>query len=130
MLAGVLTEHEGALRASLQSEYGIRLLTAGRTDPARSPYELADLVEHLPSGCALGRAQGGASAWPVGALVVREVEHSLRMVAWQFAGAQGTRPVPLKLPEAAGHIERESEALSTKAAAHARRAERRSDSRN
>lgn len=124
MLAGVLNEHEGALRASLQTEYGLRLLDGGRTDPARTPRELADYVEHLPTGCALGRAQGGPAAWPVEALVTRELEHSLRMVAWQFSGGQGKRPEPLKLPAAAGVVERESDVLSAKAEAHARRAAR------
>lgn len=117
MLAGALAHFEGAVRASLQAEYGIRLLPSGvaRTEPSRTMFELADLIEHLPQGCALFRAMGGAAALSNEALMGRAVEHTLRDIAWQKAGATGKRPEPFPLPKPAGQEEAAAAVVSEKA---------------
>ena len=119
MLAGALAHHEGAVRASLQAEYGLRLLPGrqGRTKPHRTPGELADLIEHLPPGCALFRVMGGASALSNEALLTRQVEHTLRDIHWQKAGGTKTgekRPEPIPLPRRAGEEDRAAAAVSAK----------------
>lgn len=127
MLAHVLSRHEGALRASLQAEYGLRLLPDGhgRTEPYRTPRELADLVEHLPPGCALFRVMGGPAALTNEALMGRAVEHTLRDIAWQKAGAKGKRPEPIPLPSRAGEEEHAAAVVSEKARRWQERQERR-----
>ena len=127
LLAHALSRHEGALRASLQAEYGLRLLPdgQGRTEPYRTPRELADLVEHLPAGCALFRAMGGAAALSNEALMGRAVEHTLRDIAWQKAGAKGKRPEPFPLPKPAGQEEAAAAVVSEKARRWQERQERR-----
>ncbi|OJU39681.1 MAG: hypothetical protein BGN97_00225 [Microbacterium sp. 69-10] len=126
-LAGVLNNNESALRASLQAEYGIRLLldAGGRTEPGRTPRELADLVEHLPGGCALGRAIGGDAAITTEAHMTRAVEHTIRMTAWSEAGGKGKQPEPMRLPRAAGEVAAEQAVESAKASAWERRQARR-----
>lgn len=105
------------MRASLQAEYGLRLLPdgQGRTEPHRTPRELADLVDHLPAGCAYGRALGGVAAMSNEALMGRAVEATLRDLAWQEAGAKGKRPEPMPLPKAAGAEDVKVAAVSEKA---------------
>lgn len=92
--------HEGALRASLQAEYGLRLLpyAGGRTEPHRDPFELGDYVEHLPPGCALMRAFGGEAAWSVEAMLIRENEYTQRVIA---AGEKASKQQRIPLPESA-----------------------------
>lgn len=125
MLAGVLTHHEGALRASLQAEYGLRLLRGGRTEPHRTPRELGDLIEYLPPGCALGREMGGEAALSNEALMAREIEFTLRQVSFAENGSKGTRPQRLPLPEAAADKRAEAAEMDAKLRAHTARAARR-----
>lgn len=116
-LASIIVHHEGALRASLQAEYGIRLLPhgGGRTEPHRSPRELADLVEHLPPGCALAREMGGAAALSNEALMGREIEFTIRSVAYGLTGGKGKAPERIPLPRAAHEERAEQAEMSAKA---------------
>ena len=111
------------MRASLQAEYGLRLLPdgRGRTEPHRTLRELADLVEHLPPGCALFRVMGGASALSNEALLIREVEHNMRDIWWQRQGGKKTgqkRPEAIPLPKRAGEEDAAAAAATAKARAY------------
>ena len=122
-LAHVITKHEGALRASLQAEYRIRLLPGqgGRTEPSRTPRELADLVENLPLGCALWRAMGGAPALTDESHLLREAVYRLEILDWRETGQQGAPPKRIELPPAAGEVEAVQEKQNAKARAYAER---------
>ncbi len=126
-LASALTFHESALRASLQAEYGLRLLIngGGRTEPHRSPCELADYIEHLPGGCALTRAFGGEAALSAEGALMREVEFGVRAISYQLGGAQGKQPVRLELPPPAHEQRAEAEAMAAKERAWQERQTRR-----
>ncbi|WP_336642051.1 hypothetical protein [Microbacterium sp. USHLN272] len=88
--------------------------------------EIADYVEHLPSGCALGRELGGEAALPVAAQLLREVEYTMRNVAWQQGGSSGTPPKRLELPKPADEARAEAAEMDAKYLAHQKRAARRS----
>lgn len=120
-LAGALTNHEGALRASLKAEYGLRLLRGGRTEPHHTLTEVADYVRYLPRGCALWSEAGGELAWTVEAHLQREAIFRAENIAWQQAGAQGTAPKRIELPPAAHELRVQQDQLSKKAQAHAER---------
>lgn len=126
MLVSALHLHEGALRASLQTEYGLRLLSGDGelTDPPRNTLELADLVEWLPSGCALGRSVGGEVALSLEAMLIRQTEFTLRANLYREHGAKGSPPEPLPLPRAPGDAKAEQAEQSAKARAYAARMER------
>jgi hypothetical protein len=125
VLAGALDDHEGALRASLQAEYGIRLLRDGRTDPARSPCELGDLVAGLPHGCALWRAAGGPIALTDEAHLLREAIYRLEVIDWHNAGSKGTAPKRIELPRPAHEVRAEQAKQNAKAEQWAARQKRR-----
>lgn len=128
MLGSVLAHHEGALRAALQAEYGLRLLPIhprGMTDPARSPRELGDLVEHLPAGSALGRDLGGIAAVSQESELLREVEYGIRALAYVQGGGRGQEPKRLDLPPSPDEERAERERIDRKAREHQARAERR-----
>lgn len=123
-------EYEGALRASLQAEYQIRLLSDYQTEPERSLGELADLVAHLPVGCALWREVGGVIALTGEEFLAREVIFRLDGLAYQNAGGEGRKPERMPLPrpaaeERAEHRLREKR-QTEKARKHAERGRRRS----
>lgn len=88
--------------------------------------ELADYLEHLPSGCALGRELGGEAALPVEAQLMREVEYTIRNVAWQQADSKGTPPKRLELPKSISEARAEVAEMDAKLRAHQKRAARRS----
>ena len=119
---GALVEHEGALRASLQSEYGVRL--------AAHDYgvlELADLVANLPPGCALWRATGGPLAWPDVSHLLARVEYGIRVLGWMKTedGSKGrNQPKPIEPPPLAAEVAAEQAAMDAKAEAWKRRQER------
>ncbi|WP_248240556.1 hypothetical protein [Microbacterium kunmingense] len=125
MLAGALDDHEGALRASLQAEYGIRLLRDGRTDPERTPSELGDLVAGLPHGCALWRAAGGPIALTDEAHLLREAIFRLEVIDWHNGGSKGTPPKRIDLPRPAHEVRKEQAKQTAKAERHAARQKRR-----
>lgn len=125
MLAGALDDHEGALRASLQAEYGIRLLRGGRTDPARTPAELGDLVAGLPHGCALWRAAGGPIALTDEAHLLREAIYRLEVIDWHNAGSKGAAPKRIELPRPAHEVRAEEARQTAKADQWAARQKRR-----
>jgi hypothetical protein len=119
-----LRTDEGALRASFQAEYsGLRLLPHGngRTDPARTPEEVADLVVNLPPGCALWRVMGGNLALTYEAQLLREVEFRLNVLDWRLLGSKGRAPTRLDLPPAKGEVVEQNGRDDAKAEAHARR---------
>lgn len=88
--------------------------------------ELADYLEHLPSGCALGRVLGGEAALPVDAQLLREVQYTIRNVAWQQAGGKGAPPKHLELPKPVAQAIAEAAEMDAKLLAHQKRAARRS----
>lgn len=128
MLAGALDNHEGALRASLQAEYGIRLLRDGRTEPARTPFELGDLVAGLPHGCALWRDAGGPIALTDEAHLLREAIYRLEVIDWHNAGSKGAAPKRIELPKPAHEVRAAEAKTATKAQRHAARDARRASS--
>lgn len=115
--------HEGALRASLQAEYQMRLLRGGngRTDPPRGLLELSDLVHYLPFGSALWREYGGELALSDEGHLLREVEFALRVQDWHAGGSKGTAPVRIELPKSAEERRAEATRQNAKAEAYRRR---------
>ena len=112
---GAYAEQRDALRASLLAVYGMTLST-----PGCGLLELADLVAHLPPGCALWRAAGGPLAWSDEVHMLAKVEHGLRVLAWQKTedGSKGRKPPkPLEPPTPAGQVRATVEAQSAKAKA-------------
>lgn len=112
-------EFEGALRASLRSEYGVDL-----RNPRMPLLDLADLVANLPRGCALWRATGGPLAWSDETHMLAAVRHGLDILAWQKTedGSKGrNQPKPIE-PPASVYDQREKEQrLSARAAAYLKR---------
>lgn len=94
MLAGALTHHEGALRASLRAVYGITDVR----NPGCSLTELADYAAHLPAGCPLWLAIGGPAAWSSEVHALMAVEFRLRVLAWQKTD-DGRRGINAPQPE-------------------------------
>lgn len=126
-LAGALDNHEGALRASMKAQYGLRLLRGGRVEPAHTLTEVADYVRHLPRGCALWTEAGGDLAWTVEAHLQREAIYRAEHLAWQQAGGKGNGPKRIDLPPAAHELAAQEAEMAKKAKAHAARAERRNN---
>ena len=87
--------------------------------------ELSDLVEHLPAGCALMRVMGGAGALTNDALMGREIEFTLRNIAYGQAGSHGPKPEHLALPKPAHEARSEERLMNAKAQAWAEREARR-----
>lgn len=104
MLALALSNHEGALRASLYATYRLRLEEL-MSWPAR---EAAALVIWLPAGCALWQDVGGPAALSMEARESRTVEFRLRQLMHMLAGGKGSKPKPLPEREWA-HERRASE---------------------
>ncbi|MCC2031833.1 hypothetical protein [Microbacterium allomyrinae] len=124
-LVGALVEHEGALRASLQAVYGLRLRPGGRTEPARTLSELTDLVAGLPPGCALWRAAGGAVALTDESMLLREAIYRLEVLDWHAHNPKGAQPKRIELPKPAHEARAEEAKQNAKAEAYARRQARR-----
>lgn len=115
------------MRASLQSEYGIRLASVRDT---YSAIELADLVAYLPDGCVLWQAVGGNRAWSPETHLLNLVEFRLRVLDWrQTKDAQGGKNQPeLHKPPALAHEKQTEESKqSTRAAAWEARQRRRTE---
>lgn len=105
--------------------YGIRLAAHDY-----SVLELADLVAHLPPGCALWRASGGALAWSAEMHKLAQIEHGVRVLAWQKtedAQAKPPRnaPKPEEPPLPAGQVREDEERRSEKAERSRARRDRR-----
>lgn len=129
-LAGALAEHEGALRASLQAAYGLRLLRGGRTEPARTLTEVCDYVAHLPHGCALWVETGGALALTEESILLREAVYRLDGLLWYETEQKGPKPERIPLPRPSAEMRAEQreqhDRMATKARKHAERQRRRS----
>jgi hypothetical protein len=118
MLIGAV-EHEGPLRASLRSEYGMNL-----RDPGVTLLDLADLVANLPAGCALYRAIGGPMAWTEEVHLLAAAEFRLRVLAWMKTedGPKGrNQPKPIDPPKSVYEKQAEQRELSRRAQAYLRR---------
>lgn len=87
--------------------------------------ELADLVVHLPPGCALWRATGGAIALTDEAHLLREAIFRLEVIDWHNGGSKGAPPKRIELPKPAHEARAAGEKLAAKARQHARRQARR-----
>ena len=83
------------------------------------------MVEHLPAGCALGREIGGEPALSVESMMAREVEFTIRRVAYGLTGGKGRAPERLPLPRPVDEVRAEDAAMSAKAAAYKARQARR-----
>jgi hypothetical protein len=125
VLAGALENHEGPLRASLQAEYGIRVLRDGRTEPERTLTEVADYVAGLPNGCALWRATGGPIALSDEGHFLREAIYRLEVIDWHANQSKGQAPTRIELPRPAHEVRAEEAKNSAKAQNYARRQARR-----
>lgn len=127
-LAGAL-QHEGALRASLQAVYGLRLLRGGRTEPARTLREVSDYVAHLPHGCALWLEVGGPLALSDEVHLLTEVVFRLEVLDWHQGESKGPKPERIKPPRPAAEMRAQAQAASnrmaSKAHKHAERQRRR-----
>lgn len=77
----LLREHGEALEASFQAEYGIDLLDLYRGE--LTPRKAAALAVNLPPGSAVWREYGGPQAWTDAMHLTAEVEHGVRVLAWQ-----------------------------------------------
>lgn len=125
---GALVDHEGALRASLQTHYGLRLLSDGRTDPERTLLELADYVGHLPPGAALWRETGGPLAWTDEVALLTEVIYLAEVADWRATEGKGRRPERMKPPRPAAELRAEArergDRMTDKARKHAARQQR------
>lgn len=114
---GAYSQQESALRASLQAEYGIRLLRhgGGRTEPERSPFEVADLIVNLPGGCALWVATGGPAALTTTDHLLREAIFHLDVLDWHAHDPKGQQPRRIPLPKPASETQTEKLHHSAKA---------------
>lgn len=111
MLAGAYFDHRGALRASLRAEYLVDL-----RNPGMCLYDLADLVAHLPPGCALWRSTGGDYAWTQEAHMLASVELGVRGLQWQHAGNKNApKPEPWEPPQLAS-VRQEEEMVTSRRA--------------
>jgi len=117
LLATALTHHEGALRASLMAEYGLRLGEV-RGWPAS---EVADLVAWLPAGCAFWQDFGGPAALTLEASQLRRVVYWLRVLDYRERGSKGERPQPDPDPPYAHERRAQEDVTSRKARAFQRR---------
>lgn len=124
-LAGALAEHEGALRASMQAAYGLRLLRGGRTEPARTLTEVCDYVAHLPHGCALWIETGGPLALSEEALLLRETVYRLDGLLWNDTEQKGPKPERIPFPRPAAEMRAEQREHHDRMATKARKAARR-----
>lgn len=116
---GALAEHPDALRASLLAVYGVRL-----SHHDYGVLELADLVAHLPPGCALWRAAGGALAWTDEIHMLSRIDHGIRVLAWMKTedGQKGRNaPKQEEPPRPAGEVRAEEARMRARAEAHAAR---------
>lgn len=114
------------MRASLQAAYGVRL-----SDHPYGLLELADLVAHLPPGCALWRAAGGPLAWSDEMHMLARVDHGVRVLAWMKTedGQKGRKPPePEEPPPPAGQVRAEEARVEQKADAWMLRQQRRAES--
>lgn len=117
LLATALSHHEGALRASLMAEYGLRLSEA-RTWPAR---EVADLVEWLPAGCAFWQDVGGPASISMESRELRHATFWLRVLDYRERESKGEKPKPAPEPQWAHERRAEVDTMSRKAQAYMRR---------
>ena len=117
MLAMALTHHVGALRASLLSEYGVRLGEV-RSWPAR---EVADLVAWLPPGCALWRDVGGPASLSDESRTLQLLDYSVRVLDFHTRQGKGPKPKPPEAPAYAHERRAEQAVMDRKAAAYLRR---------
>lgn len=80
--------------------------------------ELADLVAHLPPGCALWRDTGGAPALSDDGHLLREIIYRLEVADWHAIGGKGPAPKRIELPKAAGEAQAAQRSFEAKAARH------------
>ena len=127
-LAGALFEYEGALRASMQAVYQLRLLPGGRTEPSRTLREVSDYVAHLPQGCALWVETGGPLALTNEATLLGELIYLAEVADWRATEGKGRRPERMKPPRPAAELRAEArehgDRITDKARKHAARQQR------
>ncbi|GAA4774657.1 hypothetical protein [Microbacterium gilvum] len=92
MLALALHYHEGALRASLMEVYGLRLADM------RDMFELSDLVQWLPAGCAFWRSFGGPAAVTEQTRAIQMLDYSVRVADYHARHGKGKKPKPPQDP--------------------------------
>lgn len=98
MLAEAWRAHRGALSASMWAVYQIDIEA-----PPVGALRLAELMEHLPGGCALWQSVGGPRAWSDELHGLYLLELRIRQLLWQGAGDKSKpQPKPIPYPEVAG----------------------------
>lgn len=119
LLAVALTYHEGALRASLMSEYGLRLAEV-RSRPAT---EVADLVAWLPAGCAFWQDVGGPPSITQEVRELRRIDYRLQVLDYRERGSKGPKPKPEPEPQWAEDRRAKQAAMDRKAARFLKRSQ-------
>jgi len=98
VLAALLGNHPGELRADFQRFYGLSVDGMG-TD--YSVAHAAALAAHLPRESACVRAVAPEAAWDDATYLLAAIEYDLRVLAWQNSkdGAKGrNKPRPVQTP--------------------------------
>lgn len=110
MLAAGMRDHAAPLSASFLATYRERLWVALRV---WGVLEVADLVAHLPPGCAFWQAVGGPRAWSDDQHMLMLIEFRLRELQWQGAGNKSApRPEPRKPPDLSGAEKAEEQRIA------------------
>ena len=98
MLAALLEDHPGELRADFQRFYGLNLDGMGTE---YSVAHAATLAAHLPQESACVRVASPEAAWDDATYLLAAIEYDLRVLAWQNSrdGAKGrNKPRPVQTP--------------------------------
>lgn len=110
MLTEFLAKHRGPLSASFLAVYHVRFTDALH---AWGALEVADLVAHLPAGCALWQSVGGPRAWSDLLHLLMRIELRLRELLWQGGQKKNApKPEPVEPPPLAGAEEIEQARIS------------------
>lgn len=107
------------MRASVRAEYGVAEIRTLRV------FELAELIEWLPDGCALWRSSGGPRSITNEAHLLRMLDYRLQVLAWQQtedAKHKRNQPKPPQPIPFAGEKAVEEAHAQRQAAARRRRA--------
>ena len=110
LLARLLNERPGELRADFQRYYGLNIDGMGVD---YTMIHAADLAAHLPMESATMRAEAPELEWTMAEYLLASIEYSLRVLRWQNTedGQKGVRhPRPIDTPADFARIARKAEA--------------------
>lgn len=92
MLANLMAEHEGKLRADLQSHYGIDLDHA--VGGQHTPHHIACLVENLPPHARVYVALNSDNAWTRQDILLASILNNIRGYIWAMSDKRKRGPAP------------------------------------